>query len=148
MAARTYAIGNLIKGRPYDLYSDWRSQVYYGVEREAPGTSQAVRDTKGKIVTFEGKVAQVFYFSSSGGRTASAVDIYGSDVPYLVSVDDPWDELSPNHRWEPRQLTGRELAKAFGLAGTVTDVSLTPEARGLRRGSGSRRRPGTRPRSG
>jgi stage II sporulation protein D len=130
VAARTYAIGNLVKGRSYDLYADWRSQVYYGVGREAPGTTQAVRDTKGKIVTFEGKVAQVFYFSSSGGRTASAVDVYGSDVPYLVSVEDPWDELSPNHRWESRQLTGRELAKAFGLSGAVTDVSITPGSQG------------------
>ncbi len=130
VAARTYAIGNLVKGRTYDLYSDWRSQVYYGVEREAPGTTQAVRDTKGKVVTFGGKVAQVFYFSSSGGRTASAADIYGSEVPYLISVDDPWDVASPHHRWEPRQFTGRELAKAFGLAGAVKDVVVAPGTQG------------------
>ncbi len=130
VAARTYAVGNLLKGRPYDLYSDWRSQMYYGVGRELPATTQAVRETKGKIVTYEGKVAQVFYFSSSGGRTASAADVYGSEVPYLVSVDDPWDAASPNHRWEPRQFTGRELAKAFGLAGMFTDVSVEPGSQG------------------
>ena len=130
VAARTYAIGSLLKGKPYDLYSDWRSQMYYGVEHEASATTQAVRDTKGKIVTYQGKVAQVFYFSSSGGRTANAVDVYGNDVPYLVSVDDPWDVASPNHRWTPRQLTGRELAKAFGLAQPVVDVTYQPGEQG------------------
>lgn len=130
VAARTYAVGNLLKGRPYDLYSDWRSQMYYGVERETTSTTEAVRGTKGKVVTYGGKVAQVFYFSSSGGRTASAVDIYGSEVPYLAAVDDPWDEVSPYHRWEPRQFTGRELAKAFGLAGTFTDVAVVPGSQG------------------
>jgi SpoIID/LytB domain protein len=130
VAARTYAIGNLLKGKPYDLYSDWRSQMYYGVEHEASGPTQAVRDTKGKVVTYQGKVAQVFYFSSSGGRTANAVDVYGNDVPYLVSVDDPWDVASPYHRWTPRQLTGLELAKAFGLAQPVVDVTYEPGFQG------------------
>ena len=130
VAARTYAIGNLLKGKPYDLYSDWRSQMYYGVEHEASGPTQAVRDTKGKVVTFQGKVAQVFYFSSSGGRTANAVDVYGNDVPYLVSVDDPWDVASPYHRWAPRQLTGLELAKAFGLAQPVVDAEYVPGVQG------------------
>lgn len=130
VAARTYAIGNLLRGRPYDLYSDWRSQMYYGVEHEASGTTQAVRETKGKIVTYKGKVAQVFYFSSSGGMTSNAVDVYGSDVPYLVAVDDPWDEASPNHRWEPRQLTGAELSRAFGLSRPVVDVGYVPGTAG------------------
>ena len=37
VAARTYAVGHVVKGRGFDLYSDWRSQVYYGVGSEAPG---------------------------------------------------------------------------------------------------------------
>ncbi|MFN8222799.1 MAG: SpoIID/LytB domain-containing protein [Gaiellales bacterium] len=130
VAARTYAAGNLLRGRPYDLYSDWRSQMYYGVEHEASGPTQAVRETKGKVVTYDGKIAQVFYFSSSGGRTANAVDVYGSDVPYLRSVDDPWDEASPYHRWEPRQYRGGELAKAFKLSKPVVDVGYTPGTQG------------------
>ena len=35
VAARTYALANIVKGKPFDLYSDWRSQVYYGVEEES-----------------------------------------------------------------------------------------------------------------
>ena len=126
VAARTFAVRGLLTGRSFDLYSDWRSQVYYGVGSEAPGTTRAVRETRGEILTHEGKPAQVFYFSSSGGRTLSALDVFGSDVPYLVSVDDPWDETSPHHRWPSQVLSGAQVAKRFGLAGVVADASLVP----------------------
>ena len=126
VAARTFAVRGLLTGRTFDLYSDWRSQVYYGVASEAPGTTRAVRETRGEILTHEGRAAQVFYFSSSGGRTLSALDVFGSDVPYLVAVDDPWDELSPHHRWPSQVLSGAQVAKRFGLAGVVADASLVP----------------------
>ena len=130
MAARTYAVRGLVEGRAFDLYSDWRSQVYYGVGSEAPAATRAVRETRGQILTYEGKPAQVFYFSSSGGRTLSALDVFGTDVPYLVSVDDPWDEASPNHRWATQLLSGAQVAKRFGLTGVVADASLVPGAPG------------------
>ena len=126
VAARTFAVRGLLTGRSFDLYSDWRSQVYYGVGSEAPATTRAVRETRGEILTHEGKAAQVFYFSSSGGRTLSALDVFGSDVPYLVSVEDPWDETSPHHRWPSQVLSGAQVAKRFGLAGVVADASLVP----------------------
>jgi stage II sporulation protein D len=126
VAARTYAVGHVLTGKPFDLYSDWRSQVYYGVDSEAPGPTQAVRDTRGEILTYGGAPAQTFYFSSSGGRTISALDAFGMELPYLVAVDDPWDSVSPNHAWPPRLLTGAQLAGRFGLKGAVTDVTYVP----------------------
>ena len=123
VAARTYAISHLVNGESFDLHSDWRSQVYYGVGSEAPGPSRAVGETRGEIVTFEGSPAQTFYFSSSGGRTISSLDAFGMDVPYLVSVDDQWDAVSPNHRWPAQLLNGTQLARRFGLSGAVTDVA-------------------------
>lgn len=130
VAARTYAVGNIVRGRPFDLYSDWRSQVYYGVGSEAPGTTQAVRETRGQILTYEGAPAQTFYFSSSGGRTISSLDAFGLDLPYLVSVADPWDVASPNHAWAPRLLTGGQLAARFGLQSPVADIAYVPGAPG------------------
>ena len=93
VAARTYALVSIVKGKPFDLYSDWRSQVYYGVEEESAATTRAVRETRAAILTFGGLPAQTLYFSSSGGRTRSAIDVYGTDFPYLVAVDDPWDDV-------------------------------------------------------
>jgi stage II sporulation protein D len=105
VAARTYAVGH---------------------DSEAPGPTQAVRDTRGEILTYGGAPAQTFYFSSSGGRTISALDAFGMELPYLVAVDDPWDSVSPNHAWPPRLLTGAQLAGRFGLKGAVTDVTYVP----------------------
>jgi SpoIID/LytB domain protein len=89
-----------------------------------------VRETRGEIVTYEGAPAQTFYFSSSGGRTVSALDAFGSELPYLVSVDDPWDAASPNHAWPAQLLSGAQLAKRFGLQAAVADVSFVPGAPG------------------
>jgi stage II sporulation protein D len=36
VAARSYALASVLKGKPYDLYSDVRSQVYLGVGGEKP----------------------------------------------------------------------------------------------------------------
>jgi stage II sporulation protein D len=130
VAARTYAVANLVTGKGYDLYSDWRSQLYHGVGAESPGTTQAVKETRGQIVVHGGKPAQTFYFSSSGGRTISALDAFGSDLPYLVAVDDPWDEASPNHSWAAQLLTGPRLAKELGLHEPVEDVAYVPGAPG------------------
>ena len=94
------------------------------------GADPRGRETRGEIVTYEGAAAQTFYFSSSGGRTISSLDVFGTDVPYLVSVDDPWDAGSPNFRWPSQLLTGAQLAKRFGLAGAVTDAAYVPGAPG------------------
>ncbi len=126
VAARTYALVSSIKGKPFDLYSDWRSQVYYGVEEETASTTRAVRETRGQILTFDGLPAETVYFSSSGGRTRSAIDVYGVDVPYLVAVDDPWDDVpgNPNHRWQPVAVTGTTLAETLKLPGRVVDATV------------------------
>jgi stage II sporulation protein D len=127
VAARTYALVSIVKGKPFDLYSDWRSQVYYGVEEESTSTTRAVRETRGRILTFGGAPAQTLYFSSSGGRTRSAVDVYGTDFPYLVAVDDPWDDVTgnPNHRWQPIALPAAKLAAALKVQGLVVDATST-----------------------
>src|SRR5690242_7827353 len=46
-------------------------------------------------------VATTYYFSTSGGRTENVENSWpgSSPVPYLKSVDDPYDNLSPRHRW-------------------------------------------------
>ncbi|HET6683475.1 MAG TPA: SpoIID/LytB domain-containing protein [Gaiella sp.] len=123
VAARTYAVANLVKGRAFDLYSDARSQVYYGADAEAPGPTRAVTETRGQVLSYDGAPAETFYFSSSGGKTLSALDAFGQDLPYLVSVDDPWDEASPNHRWQTQVLGAQELARRLGLTGAVTNVA-------------------------
>ena len=57
VAARSYALANIVKKRPFDLYADQRSQVYAGVAAETPATTAAVLATRREIRTFDGKAA-------------------------------------------------------------------------------------------
>ena len=123
VAARSYALASLVKGKPFDLYSDVRSQVYLGVAGEKPSTTKAVADTAGEVVLYGGKVATTYYFSTSGGKTASAADVFGFEVPYLQSRPDPWDKASPYHRWGPVVLGARTLQSKLGGTARVLDAT-------------------------
>ena len=130
VAARSYALASLVKGKPFDLYSDVRSQVYLGVSGEKASTNQAIRATAGQVVLSEGRIATTFYFSTSGGRTASAADVFGVPTPHLVSRPDPWDKASPYHRWGPVVLSARALQSQLGLDARVLDVKGVPTPSG------------------
>lgn len=131
VAARSYALANLVKGKPFDLYADVRSQVYLGVAGEKPAATEAVRSTAGEVALYGGKVASTLYFSTSGGKTASAADVFGAAIPYLVSRPDPWDKLSPYHRWGPVLLGARTVQAKLGVGARVLDATgtTTPSGR-------------------
>ena len=130
VAARSYAIASLLKGKPFDLYADVRSQVYLGVAGEKSSTTKAVEDTAGQVVLYGGKVATTYYFSTSGGKTASAADVFGFAVPYLVSRPDPWDKLSPYHTWGPVLLGARTVQSKLGAGARVIDAKGAPTPSG------------------
>ena len=130
VAARSYALANLVKGKPFDLYADVRSQVYLGVAGEKPSTSGVVSATAGQVVLYAGSVASTLYFSSSGGKTASALDVFGVSTPYLVSRPDPWDKASPYHRWGPVLIGARTVQSKLGLDARVLDVAGAPTPSG------------------
>ena len=75
------------------------SQYYYGYLKEIAGPNwvQAVNNTSGKVITYDGgytqsSVIQAFYSSSTGGKTNDNAVGFGSSTvwPYLKTVDDPW----------------------------------------------------------
>ncbi len=119
VAARTYAVTTSKAGAGFDQYADTRSQVYGGVAAETASTNQAVAATSGQVVTYEGKPVVTYFFSTSGGRTENVenTSLGTAPKPWLKSVADPYDGVSPKHRWGPIKLT---LAQAGGkLSGLV-----------------------------
>jgi len=130
VAARSYALATRAIGAPFDVYSDTRSQMYLGVLHEAASTTAAVNATRGKVVLYQGKVATTFFSSTSGGETESSADWTGTAVPYLISVPDPYDLLSPYHDWGPVPITATAVLKALKLTGPITDVTTTPNPAG------------------
>jgi len=131
VAARSYALANLLKGKPFDLYADVRSQVYLGAGGEKPRTTEAVEDTAGRVVLYGGRVASTLYHASSGGRTASAADVFGLAAPYLLGKPDPWDKTSPYYRWGPLLFGARTLQARLAIEGRVIDATAsgTPSGR-------------------
>jgi len=132
VAARTYTINNLSKYKHlnFNLCTTTYSQVYKGYSVEHPATNKAIDDTKGEIVTYNGKPAAVFYFSSSGGKTEDVKNVWGSDgYPYLASVDDPYESgTSWHYNWQvsyTAQKIGEIMAdRGFNL-GNIVGVYIT-----------------------
>ncbi len=126
VASRSYALATRKLGAPFDVYADTRSQAYLGVSAETPAADAAVDATAGQVLLYGTGVATAFFSSSSGGRTQSAADAWGGQaIPYLPSVPDPYDSISPYHNWGPVPVTGRTLAQALGLRGRVLDATTT-----------------------
>jgi stage II sporulation protein D len=126
VAARSYALAVRKTSGPFDVYNDTRSQVYGGVNAESPTTTAAVDATVGGVLTYGGKIAITYFFSTSGGRTAAINDVWKSaPVPYLVSVADPYDSLSPYHDWGPLAFTPAKLKTVLKVPGRLLDVQTT-----------------------
>jgi stage II sporulation protein D len=123
VASRSYALAGRKPGAAYDVSVS--GQAYAGVAAETPQGNAAVDATKGQVLTYGGTIATTVYSSSSGGRTQSAADAWGGGAPYLVSVKDPYDGISPYHTWGPLPVTGKDLAAALGLSRKPVDATVT-----------------------
>lgn len=91
VAARTYALSGLGKraSEGYDLLATTTDQVYGGHAVEHPLSSQAVDETAGMAATYEGRLIQALFHSTSGGYTANNEDVYNSaPIAYLRGVVD------------------------------------------------------------
>lgn len=58
---------------------------------------EAVRQTSGQIVTYGGEPITAVFHAACGSETESAADVWGADVPYLVSVDSTGDDACPDY---------------------------------------------------
>lgn len=132
VAARTYALATRKAGGTFDLFDDTRSQVYGGLDAERFSTTAAVDATAGQVVTYRGRPAVTYFFSTSGGRTAAIQDAWpgAKPVPYLVSVPDPYDSYSPHHRWGPIVFSAKPLGRKLHVPTRLLDVRTTVNGSG------------------
>ncbi|MBK5220017.1 MAG: SpoIID/LytB domain-containing protein [Thermoleophilia bacterium] len=126
VAVRSIAITGDVGGNGFDLYNDTRSQVYKGLESEYQQTNEAVDSTKGQVVVYKGQVAQTFYSACSGGHTESVGNVFGTAIPYLVGVPDPYDYYCPLHTWTLK-FSGPEISSRLSgyLDGKLRKVIVT-----------------------
>ena len=134
VVARTYTLNNLGKhgNLGFDLCNTTHCQVYKGVSAEADSTNEAVDDTEGETVMYKGERAQVFYFSSSGGRTEDVENVWSTPLPYLRSVEDKYESgKSTNYIWESTYSAAKikeiMLERGYDL-GDIVSVKITKTA--------------------
>lgn len=57
--------------------------------------NQAIEETSGMIICYNGKPIDPLFFSTSNGRTENSEDVFNDMIPYLRSVKSPGEEISP-----------------------------------------------------
>ncbi len=55
---------------------------------------EAIAQTKGEVLTYNGELVLATYFSCSGGSTEAAITVFGVDYPYLQAVKSPGEEFA------------------------------------------------------
>ncbi|MGL5353297.1 MAG: stage II sporulation protein D, partial [Clostridium sp.] len=115
VAARTYLAAK--KNRPcdkapgIDVCDTVHCQVYMSKEsrlsqwktNEAESNwkkiEEATKATAGKVLSYDNELVMYpQFFSTSSGKTEKAVDVFSSDIPYLVSTDSEGEEIAPKFK--------------------------------------------------
>lgn len=86
---------------------------------------KAVSDTDLEVLLYDGALIDATYFSCSGGKTEAAVAVWGSDVPYLQSVDSPGEEIAV-HYTDEVVYTCQEFAAKLVVENAAADFSGEP----------------------
>lgn len=60
--------------------------------------AEAVAQTDGEVLTYDGALIDAVYFSCSGGRTENAAAVWGSEIPYLQAVDSAGEENAARYQ--------------------------------------------------
>jgi stage II sporulation protein D len=117
VVARTFALyqKEARKSFLYHLESTVSDQVYEGCDIEDSRAARAVEETRGEVVTYEGRIIQAFFHSSCGGHTEDAENVWSIRYPYLRGVECNGCSTSPSVLWE--QTIPRKKLEAMLRAG-------------------------------
>ena len=86
----------------------------------------AVRETRNEVLTYHGELIEATYFSCSGGRTESALAVWGSDVPYLQSVESYGEEAALRYA-SSVEATAEEFARIIREAEPTAALDGEPQ---------------------
>jgi len=107
IAARTFFLfnfGRRFREAPYDVTDDVRSQVFIGAGKRNKKIETAIRQTRGLVLTHNGKLCSTPYSAICGGHTEFAENVWDGDgEPYLQGVLD--------------ELSSKSLPESFDLSG-------------------------------
>ena len=130
--ARTYAMSSLNKhnSNGFDLCTTEHCQVYRGRAMANARTDQAVEETAGMYITYNGALCQTYYSAANGGASESVENVWTESLPYLRGVIDPYEAdvayRIPNYYWTitytPAQITERLRSRGTNCSTIVSMV--------------------------
>jgi len=121
IASRTYALKQ--KGNDlFDIDSTQKNQVYNGLESRTHKTIRAVKSTRSLVLTYNNKLINALFHSSSGGMTENSQDVWKNKYPYLSSVKD-FDKNNPKFRWQ-KKISSNELINLFPKIGGLKNIEI------------------------
>ena len=108
IVCRTYAVYSMQqnKFKTFDVTNDVYSQVYGGSKSERFRTNQAVDETLGKVIVFEGKIIPAYFHATCGGHTEDASLLWNINIPPLKGVVCGFCKESPHFNWHEVIFTG------------------------------------------
>ncbi|GAX89634.1 stage II sporulation protein D [Effusibacillus lacus] len=81
--------------------------------------AQAVNETRGQILSYNGEPIDALFFSASNGKTENSQDYWGRPLPYLRSVDSPWDKQT-KYMEGTKSIPLEEFHRLLGIPSAVT----------------------------
>jgi stage II sporulation protein D len=136
ICARTYVCGTTkhLSSYGFDVCNTVDCQVYYGAGNASiyptQASDSAVEETAGKCLYYNGALIEAVYFSSDGGATESAENVWGSPTGYLIGKPDPYEATVsiPNYSYTvtytPAQLTWVLQNSGYSI-GTVCNAYVS-----------------------
>ena len=102
ICCRNYLMNNLEKHAEegYNLCDGVHCQAYKTRANKKEVTEGAYKSKGEVIVDSQGNIIETLFHSNSGGETVNAKDVWGKDVPYLVSVEDSFSVGGKHYQWE------------------------------------------------
>ena len=127
VCARSFALGtHKHTSAGYDLCNTTNCQMYLGTNLATAASNAAVEATRGEYLSYNGDLVIGYFFSSDGGATEDAVNVWGGDYPYLQGKVDPYETYDSS--WSVT-LTADEVRQKLISAGysigTVANVAVT-----------------------
>lgn len=113
VAARTYTLETIKhrKKKNFELYADTRDQVYGSSVNPVSKVKRAVDETKGEILTYQGKTFYTYYHGNCGGQSSNPP--WMKDAPkVLQGTKCRYDKHSKNYQWS-RTFNNSEINKAL-----------------------------------
>lgn len=101
ICARTFAYSQM-NGQKYIRYGanldDSTSYQVYNATGTTKRADEAVKQTKGKVITCNGRLVNCYYFSTSSGMTED-MEIWSGDNPSYIKKVKSKDTISPFYTW-------------------------------------------------